>query len=118
MKMDRSRLWRNRSRVPPQTSCVNWRVESGKSVHKKMRLSKAGNRHIRLALYMLALSAKQHDPHEQAYFQNLIDNGKKPLQAVCAVMRKLLHAIHGMLKHDQPFDNTRFYAIPVPNVAE
>ncbi|MBX9811988.1 MAG: hypothetical protein K2Y16_10310 [Burkholderiales bacterium] len=37
--------------------------------------------------------------------------GKKPLQAVCAVMRKLLHAIHGMLKHNQPFDNTRFYAI-------
>jgi hypothetical protein len=34
------------------------------------------------------------------------------LQAVCAVMRKLLHAIHGMLKHDKPFDNTRFYAIP------
>jgi hypothetical protein len=27
-------------------------------------------------------------------------------------MRKLLHAIHGMLKHDKPFDNTRFYAIP------
>jgi len=24
----------------------------------------------------------------------------------------LLHAIHGMLKHDKPFDNTRFYAIP------
>ncbi|MDP3333654.1 MAG: hypothetical protein Q8Q40_05545 [Methylococcaceae bacterium] len=46
------------------------------------------------------------------YFQHLVDNGKKPLQAVCAVMRKLLHAIHGMLKHDQPFDNTRFYTIP------
>jgi len=28
------------------------------------------------------------------------------------VMRKLLHAIHGMLKHDKPFDNKRFYAIP------
>jgi hypothetical protein len=41
-----------------------------------------------------------------------VDNGKKPLQAVCAVMRKLLHAIHGMLKNNTPFDNTRFYAIP------
>lgn len=92
--------------------------ESGKSVHKKMRLSKAGNRHIRSALYMPALSAKQHDPHVSAYFQHLVDNGKKPLQAVCAVMRKLLHAIHGMLKHDQPFDNTRFYAIPTPIIAE
>jgi len=33
-------------------------------------------------------------------------------------MRKLLHAIHGMLKHDQPFDNTRFYAIPESIIAE
>mgnify|MGYP001603045167 CR=1 FL=1 len=86
--------------------------DSGKSVHKQARLSKAGNRHIRSALYMPALSAKQHDPHVKAYFQHLLDNGKKPLQALCAVMRKLLHAIHGMLKYDKPFDNTRFYAIP------
>jgi transposase len=86
--------------------------DSGKSVHKQARLSKAGNRHIRSALYMPALSAKQHDPYVKAYFQHLVDNGKKPLQALCAVMRKLLHAIHGMLKQDKPFDNTRFYAIP------
>jgi transposase len=86
--------------------------DSGKSVHKQARLSKAGNRHIRSALYMPAMSAKQHDPYVKAYFQHLVDNGKKPLQALCAVMRKLLHAIHGMLKHDMPFDNTRFYAIP------
>ncbi|WP_411727934.1 hypothetical protein [Methyloglobulus sp.] len=38
--------------------------------------------------------------------------GTKPLQAI-AVMRKLIHAIHGMLKHDKPFDNTRIYAIPI-----
>ncbi len=86
--------------------------DSGKSVHKQARLSKAGNRHIRSALYMPALSAKQHDPHVKAYFQHLVDNGKKPLQTLCAVMRKLLHAIHGMLKNDMPFDNTRFYAVP------
>jgi len=107
--------------LPPDLSHREWvkfagldpkSFESGKSVHKKTRLSKAGNRHIRSALYMPALSAKTHDPHVSAYFQHLVDNGKKPLQAICAVMRKLLHAIHGMLKHDKPFDNTRFYAIP------
>ncbi len=86
--------------------------DSGKSVHKKTRISKAGNRHIRAALYFPALSAKQHDKHVKAYFQHLVANGKKPLQAVCAIMRKMLHAIHGMLKHNEPFDNTRFYAIP------
>jgi len=86
--------------------------QSGTSVQKKPRLSKAGNAHVRQALYMPALSAKQHDPHVRAYFEHLLVRGKKPLQALCAVMRKLLHAIHGMLKHQQPFDNTRFYAIP------
>ncbi len=107
--------------LPPGLSHREWvkfagldprAFDSGKSVHKKARLSKAGNRHIRSALYMPALSAKQHDPHVRAYFQHLVNNGKLPLQAVCAVMRKLLHAIHGMLKHDKPFDNARFYAIP------
>ena len=85
--------------------------DSGKSIHKPARLSKAGNRHIRSALYMPALSAKQHDPHVKAYFQHLLDNGKKPLQAVCAVMRKLLHAIHGMLRDNKPFYNARFYVL-------
>jgi transposase len=85
--------------------------DSGKSVHKAPRLSKAGNRQMRHALYMPALSAKQHDPYVKAFFQHLIEKGKKPLQALCAVMRKLLHAIHGMLRDNQPFDNTRFYAI-------
>jgi transposase len=107
--------------LPPGLSHREWvkfagldprAFDSGKSVHKKTRISKAGNRHIRAALYFPALSAKQHDKHVKAYFQHLMDNGKTPLQGVCAVMRKMLHAIHGMLKKNEPFDNTRFYAIP------
>jgi transposase len=112
--------------LPPDLSHREWvkfagldpkAFDSGKSIHKKTRISKAGNRYIRAALYMPALSAKRHDPHINAYFQHLVvDNGKEKMQAVCAVMRKLLHAIHGMLKHNVPFDNTRFYAIPVAAV--
>jgi hypothetical protein len=51
--------------------------------------------------------------HLTGYFQYLVDNGKKPLQAVCAIMRKQFHAIHGMLKNNEPFDNTWFYGIPL-----
>ncbi len=86
--------------------------KSGSSVDKRTRISKAGNRYIRQALYMPALSAKAHDPHVKGFFEHLIANGKTPLQGVCAVMRKLLHAIHGMFAHNQPFDNSRFYALP------
>lgn len=86
-------------------------VQSGSSVDKRARLSKAGNHYIRLALYMPALSAKTHDPHVKAFFLHLLERGKTPLQGVCAVMRKLLHAIHGMLTNNQPFDSTRFYKL-------
>jgi transposase len=107
--------------LPPDLSHREWvkfagldprAFDSGKSVHKKTRISKAGNSHIRAALFMPAMSAVQHDRYIQAYFQHLMEMGKLPLQGYCAVMRKLLHAIHGMLKHDKPFDNKRFYAIP------
>jgi transposase len=107
--------------LPPDLSRREWvkfagldpqAFDSGKGVHKKARISKAGNPHIRAALYMPALSAKQHDRHVKAYFEHLMANGKTPMQGVCAVMRKLLHAIHGMLKKNEPFDNTRFYSIP------
>ena len=79
---------------------------------KRARLSKAGNHHIRSALFLPALSAKTHDPYVRGFFEHLISNGKTPLQSVCAVMRKLLHAIHGMFAHNQSFDNRRFYALP------
>ena len=85
--------------------------KSGSSVDKRARISKAGNRYIRQALYLPALSAKAHDPHVKGFFEHLIANGKTPMQGVCAVMRKLLHAIHGMFAHNQPFDNSRFYAL-------
>jgi hypothetical protein len=33
------------------------------------------------------------------------------MQALTAPMRKLLHAIYGMLKHQQPFDGANIYAL-------
>jgi len=88
-------------------------VESGTSVSKKRRLSKAGNGYLRRALFMPSLSASHHEVHVSAYYQHLInDNGLTKLQAICAVMRKLLHAIHGMLKSGKPFDGCRFYVMP------
>ena len=84
---------------------------SGSSVHKKTRISKAGNRHLRRALYMPALVAVRHDLHLRAFYQHLLDNGKAKLQALVAVMRKLLHAIFGMFKHHQPYDGSKIYRL-------
>lgn len=84
--------------------------ESGTSVSKPPRLSKAGNRYLRMALFMPALSASRHDPNVRAFYRHLVDTrGLKKIQAICAVMRKLLLAIHAMLKARTPFDSSRFY---------
>lgn len=85
--------------------------ESGTSVNKPRRITKVGNRYLRAALYMPALVAIQREPHITAFYDKLIAAGKKPMQAVVAVMRKLLHAIWGMLKHNQNFDGTKFYKL-------
>jgi transposase len=83
-------------------------VVSGTSVHKTPRISKHGNAPLRRALYMPALVAAQHDPHVRAFYDQLLAAGKKPLQAVVAVMRKLLHALYGMLKTNTDFDGSKF----------
>jgi transposase len=82
---------------------------SGTSVHKKVRISKAGNKHLRRGLYMPALVAVRHDPHVRAYYGHLLARGKTKMQALVATMRKLLHAIYGMFKHDQLFDGEKVY---------
>jgi transposase len=45
--------------------------ESGSSVHKPARMSRAGNRHLRRALYMPALVAAQRDPHMKIFYERL-----------------------------------------------
>jgi transposase len=86
--------------------------DSGKSVHRKTRISKAGNRHLRRALYMPALVASVREPHLRAFYLHLLECGKTKMQALVAVMRKLLHAIFGMFKHRQPFDGAKLYRLP------
>ena len=85
--------------------------ESGSSLNKPTRISKTGNRHVRAALYMPALVAIRCEPNVQAFYQALLTRGKKPMQAIVAVMRKLLHAIHGMFSNNEGFVGERFYRL-------
>ncbi len=87
-------------------------VTSGTSVHKLPRISKRGNAHLRRVLYMPALVAVRYEPHVRAFYDQLLAAGKLPLQALVAVMRKLLHAIYGMLKTNTDFDGAKFRRLP------
>jgi transposase len=78
--------------------------DSGTSVHGPAHLSKQGQVPLRRALFMPALSARQHNPTLQAFADQLEARGKPKLLITCAVMRKLLHLCFGVLRSGQPFD--------------
>ena len=99
-----ARQWVAHSGLDPKHS------ESGTSIHAAVRISKVGNRHLRAALFLPAMVASQHEPRVRAFYERLLARGKKPMQALIAVMRKLLHAIHGMFQHDDDFDGMKFFA--------
>jgi transposase len=83
--------------------------DSGTSVHKRTRISRAGNRHLRRALFMPTLSAVRCDPHMKTYYHALQARHKTKLQALIAVARKLLHAIYGIFKTRTPYDGNKLF---------
>lgn len=100
-----ARQWVAHAGIDPRVA------ESGTSVRSQPRISKVGNRHLRAALFLPAMVAVQYDPHIKAYYDKLVAKGKKPKQALIAVMRKMLHAVHGMFHRDEDFDGKKFYAM-------
>ena len=80
--------------------------ESGSSVHKQVRISKIGNARLRAILYMNAISAIRHDRGARLFYARLLARGKKRMQAVVAVMRKLLHGIWTALQRRVAFDSS------------
>ena len=82
--------------------------ESGASVRKKTQISKTGNANLRRALFLPAMSAVHFDPAAKRLRDTLIKRGLKPIQAIVAIMRRLLIAIRAMLRDGQPFQSDRF----------
>jgi hypothetical protein len=90
--------------------------DSGTSVHKPARISRAGSRHLRRALYMPALAAVRWDPHMKAFYEALLARHKRKLQALVAVARKLLHALYGIFRSRTPYDGRKLF--PAMTLAE
>lgn len=77
---------------------------SGKSVKGKPRICKIGSARVRKALYMPALAAIRFNPIILNFYNRLKENGKNGKVIVCAIMRKLIHIMFGILKSGKPFD--------------
>ncbi len=83
---------------------------SGTSLARRPRLSKRGNKRLREALFYPALTAARCCPLAGAFVERLVTAGKTRLQAIVALMRKLLHALHAMWRRDEDFDAEKLFA--------
>ena len=82
------------------------RRESGSSVRGRTSLSKLGNARLRRLLYVPALAGLQHNPILAAQSARLAARGKPGKVRVAAVMRKLLCLCIGVLRSNQPWNDS------------
>jgi len=60
-----------------------------------------GRKEVKRALFMAALVASRHNPDMKAFYQRLVDNGKKPMVALTALMRKILTILNAKIRDYQ-----------------
>ncbi|WP_265350068.1 transposase [Stenotrophomonas maltophilia] len=70
----------------------------------KCRISRVGDANFRKKLYMPALTGKTHNPTLKSFADRLSAKGKPFKVVMCAVMRKLIHLIWGVLRSGRPFE--------------
>jgi len=78
--------------------------QSGTSVRGKAAISKKGNRYLRKAVHLPALTAIRHDERFKAVFVRLVGKHGIKMKAVVAVQRKLLEMMYIIYKSQQPYD--------------
>ena len=57
-----------------------------------------GRQEVKRALFMAALVAARHNPDLKAFYNRLINNGKKPIVALTALMRKIITILNAKIR--------------------
>lgn len=79
--------------------------QSGKRVGKTS-ISKKGNYRIRRILHMPSFNVVRYEGgFFKTFFDRLINNGKKKMQAYVAIQKKLLVLMYTLWKHDTPYQS-------------
>lgn len=78
--------------------------QSGTSVKGKPRISKRGNKKLRRALYMPALTAIRHDERYKAVYARLVGKHGVKMKAAVAIQRKLLEMSYTVFKTGTAYD--------------
>ena len=84
----------NRNEITALSGLDPVRKQSGTSLNKGRKISKAGDSFIRKTLYFACMSGIQHDDRLKIFYNRLINNHKKGNVALTACMKKLLLIAH------------------------
>lgn len=77
--------------------------QSGTSLNCS-RISKRGPSELRRILYMASVVGVEHNSKMKAFYSRLISKSKKPMQARCAVMHKLLILARAVIVNKTKYD--------------
>ncbi len=81
------------------------RFDSGSSIHKKSKISKAGAKIYRGVLFMGTMTATRCNPEMKIFYDRLKENGKQTTQAQIAVMRKMIIIAHSLYKKNEKYSS-------------
>lgn len=77
--------------------------ESGTTIFRRPRLSKAGDGRLRAKLFLPAVVATKYNPDVRNLYLRLLRAGKTKMSAIGAAMRKLAHIAFGVFKNLTPY---------------
>ena len=81
------------------TGTAPWKASNGQVV--RHRLSRAGDRKLNHALYLMAIVQIRHPTAEQAYYRRKRAEDKSPKEALRCLKRRLSDAVYRCLLADQ-----------------
>lgn len=97
-------LIRNKRQLTSYAGLDVQEKQSGTSVRGKSHISKRGNKYLRKALYMPALSLIRCDDRYKAIFSRLVSRHGIKMKAAVAIQRKMLEMIYILDKTNQEYD--------------
>ncbi len=81
------------------------RYDSGSSIHKRAKISKAGSKLFRGVLFMGTMIAIRYNKEMKIFYNRLKANGKQTAQVQIAVMRKMIIIAHSLYKNRQKYSS-------------
>jgi transposase len=97
-------LIENRRQITSYAGLDVKQKESGSSIHRKTKISKRGNKHLRKALHMPSLSSIKHSENYKEIYVRLVSRNGIKMQALVAIQRRLLEMMYTIYKNKKPYD--------------